>query len=95
MRIHPEVVDALATGRPVVALESTLIAHGLPRPENLAVAREVEAIVRAEGAIPATIGVISGQPTVGLEAAELERIATRPDVHKLSARDLPVAAAQQ
>jgi pseudouridine-5'-phosphate glycosidase len=93
LRIPPEVAAALAAGRPVVALESTLVAHGLPRPENLAVAREVEAIVREEGAVPATVGVIGGVATVGLDDAELERIASSPEVPKLSARDLPLAVA--
>ena len=93
VRPGPHVVEALATGRPVVALESTLVAHGLPRPDNLAVAREAEAIVRAEGAVPATVGVIGGTAVIGLDADELARIATRPDVPKLSVRDLPIAVA--
>jgi len=75
-----------------VALESTLISHGLPRPENLKVAREAERAVRAEGAVPAMIGVIGGTAKVGLEEAELELLAGAADVPKLSARDLPVAA---
>jgi pseudouridine-5'-phosphate glycosidase len=95
IRIHSEVANALAIGRPVVALESTLIAHGLPRPDNLTVARELEAIVRAEGAVPATVGVVAGVPTVGLDAAALERIALGPAVPKLSVRDLPLAAARR
>jgi pseudouridine-5'-phosphate glycosidase len=93
VRVAPDVRDALATGRPVVALESTLIAHGLPRPDNLEVARAAESIVRQEGAIPATVGVIAGVPTVGLDGAALERLATRDDVAKLSARDLAPAVA--
>jgi pseudouridine-5'-phosphate glycosidase len=93
IEIHPEVAAALAAGRPVVALESTLIAHGLPRPDNLEVAGELEAIVRAEGAVPATIAVIAGIPTVGLDAGALERIALGPAVPKLSVRDLALAAA--
>jgi len=88
---HPEVEQALAAGKPVVALESTLIAHGLPRPQNLDVAREVETIVRTEGAVPATIAVLRGVVRIGLDAAALEHIATAPHVTKLSARDLPVA----
>jgi pseudouridine-5'-phosphate glycosidase len=95
MAIHPDVAAALAAGRPVVALESTLIAHGLPRPDNLEVARELEAIVRAEGAVPATIGVVAGVPTVGVDARALERIALGPDVPKLSVRDLALAAASR
>ena len=93
IRVAPDVRDALATGRPVVALESTLIAHGLPRPDNLEVARAAESIVRQEGAVPATVGVIAGVPTVGLDGAALERLATRDDVAKLSARDLAPAVA--
>jgi len=94
VRLRPDVAEALAWGRPVVALESTLIAHGLPRPDNLGLARELEEIVRAEGAVPATIGVIRGVPTVGLTEDEIERIATI-DVPKLSVRDLAVAVARR
>ena len=89
-----EVAEALAWGRPVVALESTLIAHGLPRPENLVLAHELEAIVRDEGGVPATIGVIRGEPIVGLDDAELERIASGAEVPKLSVRDLGPAIAR-
>jgi pseudouridylate synthase len=88
MRIAPEVADALAGGRPVVALESTLISHGLPRPRNLAVAREVEAAVRAGGAVPATIAVLAGEVRVGLDEAALEAVAGRDDVVKCGVRDL-------
>jgi pseudouridine-5'-phosphate glycosidase len=77
----------------VVALESTLIAHGLPRPANLALARELEEVVRAEGVVPATVGLIRGTPCVGLTDGEIERIAT-VDVPKVSVRDLAVAAAR-
>jgi pseudouridine-5'-phosphate glycosidase len=95
IRLRPDVAEALAWGRPVVALESTLIAHGLPQPENLTLARELEAIVRHEGGIPATVGLIRGQPTVGLTDAELERIATGGErVPKLGVRDLGPAAAR-
>ena len=76
MRIHEEVSEALATGRPVVALESTIIAHGLPRPRNLDVAREIEAAVRAAGAVPATIAVVAGEVRIGLDDAALEAIAS-------------------
>jgi pseudouridylate synthase len=92
--LRAEVAEALAWGHPVVALETTLIAHGLPRPDNLAVARELEAIVRDGGGVPATVGVIRGEPIVGLNEAELERIATSPDVAKVSVRDLSPAAAR-
>ncbi|WP_130289814.1 pseudouridine-5'-phosphate glycosidase [Pseudonocardia sediminis] len=93
MRIAPEVADALAAGVPVLALESTILTHGLPRPRNLDVARDAEAQVRAAGAVPATIGVLDGVARVGLSGDELERLASDPDVVKLSSRDLPVAAA--
>ena len=77
-----------------MALESTLISHGLPRPDNIEVARESERLIRAEGAVPATVGVIAGTPKVGLDDAELELMATAGGIEKLSARDLPVAAAK-
>src|SRR5579871_4849367 len=79
--------------RPVVALESTLIAHGLPRPQNLELAHELEAIVRAEGGVPATVGLIGGELVVGLSADELERIASGGEIPKLSVRDLAPALA--
>jgi uncharacterized delta-60 repeat protein len=79
-RVAPEVADALAAGRPVVALESTIIAHGLPRPDNLRVAREIEDVVRGRGAVPATIAVLGGEVCVGLEGDALERLATGDDV---------------
>ena len=75
MHVAEEVRDALDAGRPVVALESTIISHGLPRPRNLEAAREFEAIVRDAGAVPATIAVVDGVPRVGLDEAALERIA--------------------
>ena len=86
--VHEEVAEALSAGRPVVALESTIIAHGLPRPDNLRVAREIEDAVRAEGAVPATIAVVGGRVNVGLGAEALEVIAHTFDVDKLSLRDL-------
>ncbi|GGO76506.1 pseudouridine-5'-phosphate glycosidase [Nonomuraea cavernae] len=88
-----EVAEALAAGAPVVALESTIISHGLPQPRNLEVARELEGIVREAGAVPATIAVLDGVARVGLDEAELERVATEPGLRKLGQRDLPVAAA--
>ncbi|MFZ5823840.1 MAG: pseudouridine-5'-phosphate glycosidase [Bacillota bacterium] len=93
--IAPEVRKALESRRPVVALESTIISHGMPYPENLKMAREVEAIVRAEGAVPATIAVIDGRCKVGLSESELERLATSPDAVKVSLRDLPVVLARR
>lgn len=92
--VRPDVAAAVDGGRPVVALESTLVAHGLPRPDNLEVARRLEAIVREEGALPATIGVVDGVATVGLDDAQLARIAGNDDVVKLGVRDLAVAVAQ-
>jgi len=93
MRIAVEVQDALDAGRPVVALESTIIAHGLPRPDNLRVAREIEQVVRDGGAVPATIALLGGEVHVGLEDAALERLANSPDVAKCGVRDLAVVAA--
>ncbi len=94
LHVHPEVAAALAAGRPVVALESTLIAHGLPWPLNLETAGAAEEAVRAEGAIPATIAVMRGRPTVGLPRADLEDLARGGDVLKASRRDLATAVAQ-
>jgi pseudouridylate synthase len=94
MRVNAEVTEALAAGRPVVALESTIIAHGLPRPDNLRIAREFEAMVRAEDAVPATIAVVDGVPHIGLDDAALEAVATREDVVKCGVRDLAVVCAR-
>jgi pseudouridine-5'-phosphate glycosidase len=94
IELAPEVAEAVAAGRPVVALESTLIAHGLPRPGNAEVARELEQAVRDHGAVPATIALLEGVVRVGLDEAALEAIATRDDVAKCSARDLPIAMAR-
>jgi pseudouridylate synthase len=94
MRVHAEVEEALARRAPVVALESTIIAHGLPRPRNLEVAREIEARVRAAGAVPATIAVLDGEPCIGLDDAALEAIARREDVEKCGVRDLAVVCAR-
>jgi pseudouridine-5'-phosphate glycosidase len=93
VRYGAEVAAALRDGAPVVALESTIVAHGLPRPDNLAVARQIEQAVREHGAVPATIGMIGGEPVVGLSDPELVRLATGDDVLKLSVRDLALAAA--
>jgi pseudouridine-5'-phosphate glycosidase len=92
MRLSDEVRAAVASGAPVLALESTIFTHGLPRPTNLSVAREAEERVRALGVTPATIGVLDGVPTVGLSAEEIERLSTADTVVKASLRDLPVAA---
>ncbi len=92
--VSEEVREALDARRPVVALESTIIAHGLPRPRNLQVALELEDVVRREGAVPATIAVLNGRPHVGLDKEQLERVANRDeDAGKLGHRDLPLAVA--
>jgi pseudouridylate synthase len=87
--VRPDVAQALAAGRPVVALESTIISHGMPYPTNVAMAVEVEQIVRAHGAVPATIAVLDGTCRIGLDAEQLELLASHPDVHKATTRDLP------
>ena len=94
IELGAEVAEALAAETPVVALESTLIAHGLPRPGNVEVARELEQAVRDHGATPATIALLDGVVRIGLDDAALEAIATRDDVAKCSARDLPIAVAR-
>jgi pseudouridine-5'-phosphate glycosidase len=94
MRIAPEVAEALAGGQAVVALESTLIAHGLPRPRNLEVAHELEATVRAAGAVPATIAIVAGEARVGLDEDALELVASGAEVVKCGVRDLAVVAAR-
>ena len=88
-----EVAQAQRDGKPIVALESTIISHGLPRPRNLDVARELEAIVRNQGACPATIAVLDGIAHIGLESDELTRVAGSTELRKLGRRDLPVAMA--
>lgn len=94
IRVAPEVADALRTGRGVVALESTIISHGLPRPRNLEVAAEIEAVVRAEGAVPATIAVVDGIVRIGLDEPALQVIATSDDVVKVSLREVATVAAR-
>lgn len=94
IKLSAEVANALKAGKPVVALESTIISHGLPRPSNLEVALECERIVRAAGAIPATIALLDGKILVGLERSELEAIANRDDISKASIRDLAIIVAQ-
>ena len=94
LHVRPDVARALADGRPVVALESTLIAHGLPRPDNLEVAQRIETIIAREGALAATIAVIEGRPTVGLTDDELQVIAGADDVPKVGVRDLPACMIQ-
>ena len=93
LSVAEEVQDALAEGRPVVALESTIVAHGMPFPANLDTAREVESIVRAQGAVPATVAVVDGKLQVGCSEAILHRLASESGVSKVSRRDLPVVLA--
>ncbi|MSZ09568.1 MAG: pseudouridine-5-phosphate glycosidase [Actinobacteria bacterium] len=93
MQYSKEVAAALKSGAPLVALESTIISHGLPRPSNLSVAIEVEEIVRAHGAVPATIAILDGVVHVGLEADQLVAIANRDDIAKASIRDLAMISA--
>ena len=95
MKFSPEVEKALKNGAPVVALESTIISHGLPRPTNLEVARDVETIVRENGATPATIALIDGIAHIGLTNEQLVAIANRDDVIKASTRDLAIAGAKK
>jgi pseudouridine-5'-phosphate glycosidase len=94
VRVDPEVQAALGAGRPVVALESTIIAHGLPRPDNLRVAREIEETVRAHGAVPATIALLGGEVRVGLDADALSQLALTDGVVKCGVRDLAPALAR-
>jgi pseudouridine-5'-phosphate glycosidase len=94
VQVHPEVASAIAAGRPVVALESTIISHGLPRPGNLDIAREIEQAVRDGGAVPATVAVVAGQPRIGLDDEALRVIAGSDDVVKVSVRDLATIAAR-
>ncbi|HTD02837.1 pseudouridine-5'-phosphate glycosidase [Undibacterium sp.] len=88
-----EVAQARAAGKPIVALESTIISHGMPYPQNVQTAREVEQIIRDAGAVPATIAIIAGKIRVGLSPAELEQLGTTPNVMKVSRRDLPYVLA--
>ena len=94
IKYSAEVSAAIAAGTPIVALESTIISHGLPRPSNLLVAQECESIIRARGAVPATIALLDGVVHIGLEANELDAIANRDDISKASSRDLAIIIAQ-
>jgi len=95
LHIHPEVREALAVGRPVVALESTIISHGMPWPQNRDTALAVEEAVRANGAVPATIAILDGHCMVGLEAHAIERLGRDADVWKVSLRDMPYVIASK
>ncbi|MEO5661665.1 MAG: pseudouridine-5'-phosphate glycosidase [Nocardioides sp.] len=94
LRLTDEVAQALADGAPVVALESTIISHGMPYPQNVEMATEVERIIREGGAVPATIAVLDGVSKIGLDESALELLATSPDVAKVSVRDLPYVIAR-
>lgn len=94
IKYSTEVSAAIAARTPIVALESTIISHGLPRPSNLLVAQECESIIRARGAVPATIALLDGVVHIGLEASELDAIANRDDISKASSRDLAIIIAQ-
>ena len=94
LNIAAEVAQALSERRPVVALESTVIAHGLPRPQNLQTAQRLEEIVRDSGAVPATVAIIGGNLKVGLNDDELHLLAEKTDIRKISTRDIPIAVAQ-
>lgn len=95
MKINQEVLEALKKGEAVVALESTIISHGMPYPQNVATALEVEAIIRKEGVVPATIGIIDGEIIVGMSSEEIEEFGKRDDIVKVSRRDLPVVVAKK
>jgi pseudouridine-5'-phosphate glycosidase len=95
VQVHPEVAAALSANRPVVALESTIISHGLPRPDNLGIARQIEQAVRDGGAVPATIAIVAGQARIGLDDAALSAIATSDEVVKVSVRDIATIAARR
>ena len=95
MDVTPEIEEAVRTGKPVVALESTILSHGMPYPENLGFAREVEKIIRAEGAVPATMAIIDGRLKAGLTEEELVRMCEAKDVLKVSRRDLPIVVAKK
>ena len=93
-QISSEVADALLAGKPIVALESTVISHGLPRPTNLETAHSLESIVRQVGAVPATIGIIAGRLIVGLNNDQVQLLAEASDIKKISTRDIPIAVSQ-
>ena len=95
LKIQPEVKEALQKNKPVVALESTIISHGMPYPKNVETAREVESVIRANGAVPATIAILDGKLCVGLDSSQLETLANSPNVWKVSIRDLPFVLSQK
>ena len=89
LKLSPEVAAARSAGKPVVALESTIISHGMPYPQNMTMAHEVEQVIRDAGAVPATIAIIDGKICIGLTVEQLELLATSPEAMKVSRRDLP------
>jgi pseudouridine-5'-phosphate glycosidase len=95
LKISPEVEAAVAAKKPIVALESTVIAHGLPRPQNIETAHRLEQIVRDAGVVPATVAILSGDLCVGLSEDQIRFIADEPEIRKVSIRDLPIAVAQK
>jgi len=95
LSIHPEIQEALTQGKPVVALESTIISHGMPYPENIKTAKEVEEIVRENVAVPATVAILHGKMKVGLTDDDLEFLATSKDIRKASRRDIPYIVSQK
>ena len=95
MKINPVVLDALKNNKPVVALETTIISHGMPYPKNVETALKVEQVIRDHGAIPATIGIINGEPVVGMTPEEIELFGKEKDILKASRRDLPVIYAKK
>lgn len=95
MKINPEVAKALKEGKPVVALESTIISHGMPYPKNVETALLVEKTIRDHGAIPATMGIIEGEPIIGMTEEEIEQFGKRKGIAKVSKRDLPIVIAKK
>lgn len=95
IKFHPDVANALDAKCPVVALESTVIAHGLPFPQNVDTALNVEAAIRENGAVPATVAVLGGEMCVGLDRAQIEHLGKASNIRKISRRDLPIAVAKK
>src|SRR5574344_2431109 len=95
MKISKEVQGALKAHRPIVALESTIISHGMPYPKNVQTALLVEKTIRDNGAIPATIGIIDGEPVIGMSIEEIEQFGKRKGIVKVSRRDLPIIFAKK
>ena len=95
MKINQEVLEALKNNRPVVALESTIISHGMPYPKNVQTALMVEQVIRDHGVVPATIGIIDGEPIVGMTPEEIEEFGKRKGIKKVSRRDIPVVVAKK